>query len=46
MKYERPAITLVADAVVLVQGGKRAGLADSAQPENPLHTSPAYESDE
>jgi hypothetical protein len=46
MKYEKPEITLVADAATLIQGQKSSGLADSGQPQNPVHTPAAYESDE
>ena len=46
MKYEKPQITLTADAVEAVQGPKTGGPADSAQPHNPVHTPAAYESDE
>jgi len=46
MKYEKPAITFSADAVAIIQGMKLSGPADSAQPQNPIHTPAAYESDE
>jgi hypothetical protein len=46
MKYEKPEITLVANAAVLIQGQKSSGPADSGQPQNPVHTPAAYESDE
>ena len=46
MKYEKPQITLTADAIEAVQGPKTGGPADSAQPHNPVHTPAAYESDE
>ena len=46
MKYEKPEITLAAVAVELIQGPKVGGLADSGQPQNPIHTPAAYESDE
>jgi hypothetical protein len=46
MKYEKPQITLAAEAVELIQGPKTGGPADSAQPQNPVHTPAAYQSDE
>ena len=46
MKYEKPEITLSADAVEVVQGMKLSGPVDSGQPQNPVHTAAAYESDE
>ncbi len=46
MKYEKPGITLSADAVEVIQGMKLSGPADSGQPQNPIHTAAAYESDE
>ena len=46
MNYEKPSITFSADAVDLIHGMKLAGPADSGQPQNPIHTAAAYESDE
>jgi hypothetical protein len=46
MKYEKPEITLSANAADVIQGPKTAGPADSGQPQNPVHTPAAYESDE
>lgn len=46
MKYEKPAITFSADAVRIIEGMKLGGPADSGQPQNPIHTPAAYESDE
>jgi hypothetical protein len=46
MKYEKPAITVSADSVDIIQGMKLSGPADSGQPQNPIHTAAAYESDE
>lgn len=46
MKYEKPEITLTAVAVEAIQGPKTGGPADSGEPQNPIHTSCAYESDE
>lgn len=46
MKYEKPTITFSADAVEIIQGMKLSGPADSGQPQNPIHTPAAYESDE
>ena len=46
MKYEKPEITMSADAVVLVQGSKMGFSADIAEPGNPIRTSAAYQSDE
>jgi hypothetical protein len=46
MRYEKPEITLVANAAALIQGQNSSGPADSAQPQNPVHTPAAYESDE
>jgi hypothetical protein len=46
MKYEKPEITFSAEAVKLIQGPKTGGLADSGQPQNPIHTPAAYGSDE
>jgi hypothetical protein len=46
MKYEKPEITLSADAVQVIQGMKVGGPADSGDHNNPIHTPAAYESDE
>ncbi len=46
MKYEKPGITLSAYAVEVIHGMKLSGPADSGQPQNPIHTAAAYESDE
>lgn len=46
MKYEKPEITLSADATRVIEGQKVGGPADSGQPMNPVHTPAAYESDE
>ena len=46
MKYEKPEITLTADAVEVILGSKTSGPADSGQPQNPVHTPAAYQSDE
>jgi hypothetical protein len=46
MKYEKPEITHSAVAVELIQGSKVGGPADSRQPQNPIHTPAAYQSDE
>ena len=46
MKYEKPEITFSAAAVAVIQGMKLGGPADSGQPQNPIHTPAAYESDE
>jgi hypothetical protein len=46
MKYEKSEMTRSADAVEVIQGMKLSGLVDSAQPQNPVHTAAAYESDE
>lgn len=46
MKYEKPEITLSAEASEAIQGSKVGGPADSGQPMNPIHTPAAYESDE
>jgi hypothetical protein len=46
MKYEKPQITLAADAVEVIHGSKTGGPADSGQPQNPVHTPAAYQSDE
>jgi hypothetical protein len=46
MKYEKPEVLLAASAVELVQGMKLSGPVDSGQPQNPIHTAAAYESDE
>ena len=46
MKYEKPAISVSADAVAIIQGMKLSGPADSGQPQNPIHTPAAYESAE
>ena len=46
MDYERPRITTVTDAVAIVQGLKPTGVMEVAQPQNPIHSSPAYQSDE
>ena len=46
MNYERPKITTVSDAVEIVQGLKPNGVMEVAQPQNPIHSTSAYESDE
>jgi hypothetical protein len=46
MKYEKPRITASADAVTVVQGPKIGGPADFADPQTPIHSPAAYESDE
>jgi hypothetical protein len=46
MKYEKPEITLSANAAEVIQGLKVGGPADSGDPNNPIHTPAAYESDE
>jgi hypothetical protein len=46
MKYEKPESTFLSDAVQIIQGMKLSGPADSGQPQNPIHTAAAYESDE
>lgn len=46
MKYEKPEIILAADAVEVIEGPKTGGPADSGQPQNPVHTPAAYQSDE
>ena len=46
MRYEKPELTLAATAVDAIQGMKLTGPADSGQPQNPVHTPAAYESDE
>jgi len=46
MKYEKPEIMLTADAVEVIHGSKTTGPADSGQPQNPVHTPAAYQSDE
>jgi len=46
MKYEKPEITLTADAVEVIHGSKTTGPADSGQPQNPVYTPAAYQSDE
>ena len=46
MKYEKPEIMLAASAAEVIQGSKTGGPADSGQPQNPVHTPAAYESDE
>jgi hypothetical protein len=46
MKYEKPQITRAADAVEVIHGAKTGGPADSGQPQNPVHTPAAYQSDE
>lgn len=46
MKYEKPQIIFTADAVEVIHGAKTGGPADSGQPQNPVHTPAAYQSDE
>ena len=46
MKYEKPEITVSAQAVEVIQGPKVGGPADSGHPMNPVHTPAAYQSDE
>ena len=46
MNYERPRITMITDAVAIVQGLKPNGVMEVAQPQNPIHSTSAYQSDE
>jgi hypothetical protein len=46
MKYEKPEITLSANAAEIVQGSKPGGFMDSRDGQNPIHSTGAYESDE
>ncbi len=46
MKYEKPEISLSAQAVEVIQGRKLSGPVDSGDMGNPIHTTGAYESDE
>jgi hypothetical protein len=46
MKYEKPEITISTEAVTEVQGSKLGGTMDFAEPQNPIHSSAAYQSDE
>jgi hypothetical protein len=46
MKYEKPEITLSANAVEVIQGPKIGGPADSLNPTDTVHTPAAYQSDE
>ena len=46
MKYEKPEITKSEGAVALVQGSKLGGPMDFRVPQNPIHSSAAYQSDE
>jgi hypothetical protein len=46
MKYEKPEITLSANAVEVIQGPKIGGPVDSGDLGNVVHTPAAYQSDE
>ena len=46
MKYEKPEITMSVDAVKLVQGSKLGAFMDIAEPQNPIRSTAAYQSDE
>lgn len=46
MKYEKPEITLSANAVEVIQDSKSGGPVDSMNPQNPIHTPGVYQSDE
>ena len=46
MKYEKPEVTLVANATILVQGTKLMGITDFIDPQNPVRSTSAYQSDE
>ena len=46
MKYEKPEVTLVAEAAVLVQGRKLIGTMDFVDPQNPIRSTSAYQADE
>jgi hypothetical protein len=46
MKYEKPEITLTANAAEAIQGPKIGGPSDFPDPQNPVHTTGAYQSDE
>lgn len=46
MKYEKPEITPLADAAMVIQGTKAVGMWDNVDPTNPVRSISAYESDE
>ncbi len=46
MEYQKPEITLLADAAAAIQGTKGVGMVDIVNPQSPLHSISAYESDE
>jgi len=46
MEYETPKIMIVTDALTVVQGMKPNGVMEFVNPQNPIHSSAAYESDE
>ncbi len=46
MKYEKPEITATVEAVTFVQGPKIGGPSDFTFPQDPIHSTGAYQSDE
>lgn len=46
MEYQKPEITLLADAAAAIQGTKGIGMVDNVDPQSPLHSIAAYQSDE
>lgn len=46
MKYEKPEITLSASAAEIVKGSKPGAMVDGLDPQNPIHSTGTYESDE
>jgi hypothetical protein len=46
MNYEKPRITTAAAAVAIIQSLKPNGVMEVAEPQNPIHSSSAYQSDE
>ena len=46
MKYEKPEITLSANAAEVIQGPKIGGPSDFTHPQDPIHSTGTYQSDE
>lgn len=46
MKYEKPKLVRVEQAIRAIRGAKNSPLPDSVQPGNPIPTAAAYEADE
>ena len=46
MRYSKPSIVRLADAVMAIQGSKLRGMFDAVDPHNPIKSSSAYDIDE